>query len=131
MSLRLCIFLATLLALAACSHVPKTAQREELGALQEQLKVTVVKALSSLPDVNEVTAVEILKSEEKNGVAKISYKAAYTSGSKETGLVSNETLAEVDLIRSAERSWTVTRIQPQAQSVVFHDATEIVVKRKK
>jgi hypothetical protein len=131
MSLLICISLAVLLALSACSHTPKTVQQEELGALQEQLKVTVVKALNSLPGVAEVNTVEILKSEETNGIAKISYKANYVSASKETGPVSNDIQAEVYLTRSAERNWTVTRIQPHSQSVVFHDAEEIVVKRKR
>ena len=131
MRLHIYSFLFAILFLSACSHSPKRTQTEELGALRDQLQATIVKTLSSRPGVEKVTSVEILNAEETDGVAKISYKAAYDSRTPETGLVSHEVQAEVALIRGAERNWTVTRIQPQTQSVEFQDAAEVVVKKRK
>lgn len=117
-------------ALAACSHAPKH-KAQEFVDLQEQLKVTIVNKLVTRADVKGTPEVKILSAEEANGMAKIRYQVTYTSNTQQSGTVLNTVEAEMDLIRTGERSWNVAKIHPKAQAVVFEDATEIVGRRKK
>src|SRR5687768_17135751 len=114
-------FLA-LAALSGCAHAPvQEGPEPSIEELTRDLKDAIVKDLDSRGDVREIQNVEILRVEEdQEGRNRFTYRVAFVSKSPEYGLVSHGSQAVATLDRKARTQWTVSKVEPTSQSLIFH-----------